>query len=136
MRSGPVLMQVINVVGGLRDGCDGTASSEAGVAASGVVAVQPTEQAEAGFAFAGPCPAALESLPFAGRVEGLREHVGRRTAYGAPALGHARLSAGAGERPARALSLPSLVETVTGGVYGAVAIAGSGGRALCWASVA
>jgi hypothetical protein len=77
--------------------------SEAGVAASGVVAVRPAEQVEAGFALVGPGTAALECLSLAGRVEGLGERVVRRAADGAHALDHARLAAGVGERPVRVL---------------------------------
>lgn len=59
---------------------DGAALSEAGVSASGVVAVEPAERVEAGLVFAGPGLAALERLAFERRVEGLGERVVRRTA--------------------------------------------------------
>jgi hypothetical protein len=78
--------------------------SEAGVAASGVVAVQPAEQVEAGFTLVGPDIATLEDLPLACGVEGLGERVVRRAADGAHALDHVCLAAGVGERPARVLT--------------------------------
>lgn len=43
---------------------------EAGVTASGVVAVEPAERVEAGLAFAGPCLAALKRRAFERRVKG------------------------------------------------------------------
>jgi hypothetical protein len=49
--------------------------SEAGVSASGVVAVEPSEGVESGFALVGPPSPALECLAFEGRVEGLGECV-------------------------------------------------------------
>src|SRR6478735_11883267 len=74
------------------------------MAASGVVAVQPAEQIEAGFTLVSPGTAPLEDLPLACGVEGLGERVVRRAADGTHALDHARLAAGVGERPARVLS--------------------------------
>ncbi len=74
------------------------------MAASGVVAVQPAEQVEAGFVLVGPGAAALERLPLAGRVKGLGECVVRRTADGTPALDDARPAAGVGEGSAGVLT--------------------------------
>src|SRR3954470_2859467 len=83
---------------------DRAAMSEAGVTASGVVAVQPVERVEAGFALAGPVLAILERFAFESRVAGLGECVVRRAADRAHGLTDAGSAAGVGERPAGVLT--------------------------------